>query len=65
VTDLAILDKGLVHYERAVALDSNFAQAWSAIARAQSFVNSTSPSVQGVERARYKVMSRSASIFAN
>lgn len=53
VSDVSILDKGLPHYERAVALDSNFAQAWSAIARAQSVVSGTAPTVEGVERARY------------
>jgi eukaryotic-like serine/threonine-protein kinase len=53
VSDQTILDKGLVHYERAVALDSNFVQAWSAIARAQSVINGTAPTVKGVERARH------------
>ena len=52
VSDQKILDQGLVHYERAVALDSNFAQAWSAIARAESFINGAGPTRRGVERAR-------------
>ncbi|MGH7711428.1 MAG: protein kinase domain-containing protein [Gemmatimonadaceae bacterium] len=52
VTDIQILKRALPHYERAVALDSNFGQAWSAIARAQSLLNGTAPTVEGVERAR-------------
>jgi len=52
VSDAKILTAGLPHYERAVALDSNFYQAWSAIARSQSFINGSGPSVEGVERAR-------------
>jgi serine/threonine-protein kinase len=47
------LSKGLEHYERAVALDSMFAQAWSAIARAQSSISYTAPTKEGVERAHY------------
>jgi tetratricopeptide (TPR) repeat protein len=52
VSDTKILTAGLPHYERAAALDSNFYQAWSAIARSQSFINSSGPTVEGVERAR-------------
>ena len=47
------LSKGLEHYERAVALDSTFGQAWSAIARAQSSISYTAPTA-GVERARLR-----------
>ena len=46
------LTKGLEHYERAVALDSNFAQAWSAIARANAMNANTAPTKESVERAR-------------
>jgi len=50
--DPPILLKGLEHYERAVALDSTFARAWSAIARAHSTLSSTSPTRESVERGR-------------
>ena len=52
VSDGITLAKGLEHYERAVALDSTFAQAWSAIARANSVNANTSPTKESVERAR-------------
>jgi serine/threonine protein kinase len=52
VSDGITLTKGLEHYERAVALDSTFAQAWSAVARAQSMIAYTSPTKESVERAR-------------
>jgi TolB-like protein/tetratricopeptide (TPR) repeat protein len=52
VSDTKILTAGVPHYERAVALDSNFYQAWSAIARSQAFINGSGPTVEGVERAR-------------
>ena len=44
--------KALEHYERAVALDSTFARAWSAIARVHSSISVTSPTRESVERAR-------------
>jgi eukaryotic-like serine/threonine-protein kinase len=52
VSDAKILSAGLPHYERAVALDTNFYQAWSAVARSQAFINGSGPTVEGVERAR-------------
>jgi tetratricopeptide (TPR) repeat protein len=50
--DLPTLLKGLEHYETAVRLDSTFARAWSAIARANSLIGGTSPTRELVERAR-------------
>jgi len=50
--DAVVLTKGLEHYERAVALDSTFVRAWSAIARAESWMNGSGPTKEGVERAR-------------
>jgi serine/threonine-protein kinase len=50
--DSKILNAGIPHYERAVALDSSFLQAWTALARSLAYVNNSSPSVTGVERAR-------------
>ena len=50
--DAVVLLKGLDHYERAIQLDSTFVRAWSAIARAQSSINGTGPTKEGVERAR-------------
>jgi len=44
--------KGLEHYEQAVRLDSTFARAWSAIARGNSILASSSPTKESVERAR-------------
>jgi TolB-like protein/tetratricopeptide (TPR) repeat protein len=52
VSDVRILTAGLPHYERAVALDSNFYQAWSAIARSQAIIMGSGPTVEGVERSR-------------
>ncbi len=52
VNDGIVIAKGLEHYERAVALDSTFAQAWSAIARANSVSANTSPTKESVERAK-------------
>ncbi len=52
VSDGITLAKGLEFYERAVALDTNFAQAWSAIARANAMSANTSPTKESVERAR-------------
>jgi len=51
-SDGIVLAQGVEHYERAVRLDSTFARAWSAIARALSMSNGTSPTKDGVERAR-------------
>ena len=50
--DAIVLSKGLEHYRRAVSLDSTFVRAWSAIARAESGINGTGPTKEGVERAR-------------
>jgi tetratricopeptide (TPR) repeat protein len=44
--------KGLGHYERAVALDSTFARAWSAIARTHASLSTLNPTRESVERAR-------------
>jgi serine/threonine-protein kinase len=52
VSDGITLAKGLEFYEKAVALDSTFGQAWSAIARANSISANTSPTKESVERAR-------------
>jgi serine/threonine-protein kinase len=51
-TDPPTLVKGLEHYETAVRLDSTFARAWSAIARANAIIGGTSPTKELVERAR-------------
>jgi serine/threonine-protein kinase len=51
-SDAVVLLKGLEHYERAIQLDSTFVRAWSAIARAQSGINGSGPTKEGVERAR-------------
>ena len=51
-TNPPTLLKGLEHYENAVRLDSTFARAWSAIARALSTMSGTSPSREMEERAR-------------
>ena len=51
-SDATALTKGLEHYNRAVALDSNFVRAWVAIARAEASINASSPTKDGVERAR-------------
>src|SRR5262249_37534940 len=50
--DSKVLNAGIPHYERAVALDSNFMQGWASLGRALSYVYGQSPSVEGVERAR-------------
>jgi serine/threonine protein kinase/tetratricopeptide (TPR) repeat protein len=52
VGDAVILAKGLEHYQRAVQLDSTFVRAWSAIARAEAWINGSGPTKEGVERAR-------------
>ena len=51
-SDGVTLLKGLEHYERALQLDSTFVRAWSAVARAQSGINGSGPTKEGVERAR-------------
>jgi TolB-like protein/tetratricopeptide (TPR) repeat protein len=51
--DMITLSNGLEHYERAVALDSMFAGAWSAIARANAINSNTSPTKASVERAKF------------
>ena len=51
-TNPPTLLQGLEHYDQAVRLDSTFARAWSAIARAQSILSFTSPTKESVERAR-------------
>jgi tetratricopeptide (TPR) repeat protein len=50
--DYKVLNAGIPHYERAVALDSNFLEAWSSLARSLSYVNNAGPTVEGVERDR-------------
>ncbi|HEY4129856.1 MAG TPA: protein kinase [Gemmatimonadaceae bacterium] len=50
--DFKVLNAGLPHYERAVALDSNFLEAWSSLARSLSYINNSGPTVEGVERDR-------------
>jgi serine/threonine-protein kinase len=51
-TDLPTLRKALDHYENAARLDSTFARAWSAIARAHSIMSGTTPNRESIERAR-------------
>lgn len=48
--DAKVLNAGIQHYERAVALDSNFFEAWVSLSRALSFINSSGPTKQTVER---------------
>jgi serine/threonine-protein kinase len=50
--DLITLSSGLEHYERAITLDSMFAQAWSAVARINSINANTSPTKERVDRAK-------------
>jgi serine/threonine-protein kinase len=50
--DPPTLQKGLAHYEQAVRLDSTFARAWSAIARARANISILSPSKELYEGAR-------------
>ena len=52
IVDEKPLRESLVHYERAVALDSTFAKAWSAVAQVQVELNRSNPAVEGIERAR-------------
>jgi serine/threonine-protein kinase len=51
-TDPPTLLKGLEHYEAAVALDSSFARAWSAVARSYGILSANGPRKEWVERAR-------------
>jgi serine/threonine-protein kinase len=51
-SDAIVLARGLEHYAKAVALDSNFLQAWSAMARAASVSGGTGPTKELVEQAR-------------
>jgi TolB-like protein len=50
--DPPTLLKGLEHYEAAVRMDSTFARAWSAIARAYGSMIGTAPRADWVERAK-------------
>jgi len=50
--DPPTLLKGLDHYEQAARLDSTFARAWSAIARAHASMSGTSPTRESITRAR-------------
>jgi len=50
--DPPTLFKALDHYEQAVRLDSTFARAWGAIARANASIAGTSPAKEQIERAR-------------
>src|SRR5678816_1282670 len=52
-SDAIVLARGLEHYAKAVALDSNFLQAWSAVARAASVSAGTAPTKELVEQARF------------
>jgi eukaryotic-like serine/threonine-protein kinase len=51
-TDPPTLLKGLEHYEAAVALDSSFARAWSAVARSYAILCANGPRKEWVERAK-------------
>jgi serine/threonine protein kinase/tetratricopeptide (TPR) repeat protein len=51
-SDGIVLGQGLEHYAKAVALDSNFLQAWVAIARAASVSAASAPTKELVEQAR-------------
>ena len=52
-SDQMVLMKGLEHYEKAVALDSTFVRAWSAIARSHASISNSAPSKEGVARAKF------------
>jgi len=52
-SDGIVLARGLEHYAKAVALDSNFLQAWVAVARAASVSAGTAPTKELVEQARF------------
>jgi serine/threonine protein kinase len=45
--------KALEHYEKAVSLDSTFAQAWAGVARALASIAGTSPTKESVARAKF------------
>ena len=51
-TEAAALRRALSHYERAVALDSGFVAAWAQLSRTVCALNTTTPTVSGVERCR-------------
>ena len=51
-SDGIVLARGLEHYAKAAALDSNFLQAWVAVARAASVQAGTAPTKELVEQAR-------------
>ena len=48
--DSKVLNAGIPHYERAVALDSNFLQAWSSLSRSLSYINNAGPTKEAVDR---------------
>jgi eukaryotic-like serine/threonine-protein kinase len=50
--DLAAVRRAIDYYERAVALDSNFALAWARLSRAHSYVYSVVPTTAGAEATR-------------
>ena len=52
VSDSKLLNAGIPHYERAVALDSNFLEAWAQLARALAYNNNAGPTVEAVEQNR-------------
>jgi eukaryotic-like serine/threonine-protein kinase len=51
VADMPPVRVAIGHYEQAVALDSNFAQAWAQLSRAQSSIYFLSPTPDGGRRA--------------
>jgi tetratricopeptide (TPR) repeat protein len=51
-SDGIVLGQGIEHYAKAVALDSSFLQAWSALARAASVSAGSGPTKELVEQAR-------------
>jgi eukaryotic-like serine/threonine-protein kinase len=52
VSDAPHLREGLAWYQKAVALDSGFVDAWAAVARVYSALYTNGPTVEGVEAAR-------------
>ncbi len=52
ILEVAQLKEALVHYQRAVTLDSTFAQAWAEIALAECEINRTTRTEEGVARAK-------------
>ncbi len=51
-SDSKSLNAGIPHYERAVALDSSFLQAWAQLARARAYLFDNTPTVEAGERVR-------------